>query len=143
VREIHLYHPQPYRDAEKKYRRLVTPEFLALVVRSLEPAGQFVIQTDNPAYWEYIRTIAPAFFELHIQPGPWPDDPQGRTRREIMARGMKLKIFRAWGSPRLNLAPEQIAELVRNLPQPDFEVSPEDSEPRRRGRRGNSNRRRR
>ena len=143
VREIHIYHPQPYRDSEKKYRRLITPEFLALVVRSLEPAGQFVIQTDNPAYWQYISTIAPAFFELHIQPGPWPDDPQGRTRREIMARGMRLKIFRAWGSPRPNLAAEQIEELVRNLPQPDFEVSPDDPEPRRRGRRGNSNRRRR
>src|SRR5437763_2978445 len=31
VAEIHLCHPQPYRDAEKKHRRLLTPAFLALV----------------------------------------------------------------------------------------------------------------
>src|SRR6476661_649901 len=35
VAEIHLYHPQPYKDSAKKHRRLLTPEFLALVHRSL------------------------------------------------------------------------------------------------------------
>src|SRR5207244_4567180 len=47
VAEIHLYHPQPYRDSEKKHRRLLTPEFLALVHRSLAVGGLLVLQTDN------------------------------------------------------------------------------------------------
>src|SRR5256885_5859879 len=47
VAEIHLYHPQPYRDAEKKHRRLLTPEFLALAHRSLVAGGLLVLQTDN------------------------------------------------------------------------------------------------
>ena len=55
VAEIHLYHPQPYRDGERKHRRLLTPEFLALVHRSLVAGGLFVLQTDNRAYWQYLR----------------------------------------------------------------------------------------
>src|SRR5687768_3688074 len=34
VAEIHLYHPQPFKDSEQAYRRLITPEFLALARRS-------------------------------------------------------------------------------------------------------------
>src|SRR5262245_2985563 len=41
--EIHLYHPQPYRDDQKQHRRLLTPEFLALVHRSLAAGGLVVL----------------------------------------------------------------------------------------------------
>ena len=57
VAEIHCYHPQPYYDPLQVHRRLITPGFLALVHRTLSPAGLFVIQTDNPGYWRYIREI--------------------------------------------------------------------------------------
>src|SRR5690349_8044982 len=50
VAEIHLYHPQPYRDDHNQHRRLLTPEFLALVHRSLVAGGLLVLQTDNKAY---------------------------------------------------------------------------------------------
>lgn len=122
VREIHIYHPQPFHDTTKSYRRLITPEFMALVVRSLEPSGLFVIQTDNRVYWQYISTVGPAFFDWHVQHGPWLDDPQGRTRREIMARSKRLPIFRAWGTSLPNLGSDQLAELVSRLPVPDFNI---------------------
>jgi tRNA (guanine-N7-)-methyltransferase len=57
VAEIHCYHPQPYYDPAKVHLRLVTPEFVALVHRSLKPGGLFVVQTDNPGYWKYIREV--------------------------------------------------------------------------------------
>jgi tRNA (guanine-N7-)-methyltransferase len=71
--EIHLYHPQPYReertravgnalrgvperhrghslqDSASEHRRLITPEFLALAHRSLIAGGLLVLQTDNRA----------------------------------------------------------------------------------------------
>ncbi len=53
--EIHCYHPQPYYNPVEVYRRLITPGFLVLVHRTLVPGGLFVIQTDNPGYWKYIR----------------------------------------------------------------------------------------
>ena len=73
VTEIHLYHPQPYRDSEKTHRRLLTPEFLALVHRSLVANGLVVLQTDNKAYWQYLCRIAPLFFNFEELSGLWSD----------------------------------------------------------------------
>jgi tRNA (guanine-N7-)-methyltransferase len=97
VAEVHLYHPQPYHDPRDKHRRLVTPRFLADVHCGLQPRGLFVIQTDNPDYWQYMQRVLPEFFEFHEQPGPWPDAPEGRSRREILARSRGLRIFRGYG----------------------------------------------
>ena len=139
IAEIHVYHPQPYGDAQKIGRRLLTPTFFSLVHRSLVPGGLFVIQTDNPAYWRYIAATAPRFFEFHQQQGPWPDAPEGRSRREIMARHMGLEVFRAWGRPLPALDDEARQALVAELPVPDFDATvrtPRPGRPRRaRGRR--------
>lgn len=124
VAEIHVYHPQPYGDAQKKERRLVTPAFLALVHRALVSGGLLVLQTDNPAYWRYMAAIVPQMFEFHPQPGPWPDAPQGRTRREIMARRMGLRIFRAWAHPRPDLDETKLHELAAQMPPPLFDATP-------------------
>ena len=121
VSEIHLYHPQPYKDASKAERRLITPEFLALVHRALIPGGLFVIQTDNKAYWSYIRRVAPLLFDFHQLDGPWPDAPRGRTRREIYARQHRMKIYGGQGTPR-HLSPAQIAEIVQSQPPPKFQA---------------------
>jgi tRNA (guanine-N7-)-methyltransferase len=122
VAEIHVYHPQPYKEAGHEHRRLITPEFLTLVHRSLSPKGLFVLQTDNRAYWQYIRRAAPALFDFEEVAGPWPDAPQGRTRREIYARQHKLTVHRGQGRPKPQLAPERIAEFIRTHPAPDFDA---------------------
>jgi tRNA (guanine-N7-)-methyltransferase len=122
--EIHLYHPQPFREKRKELaaRRLVSPAFLALVHRSLPEGGQFVIQTDNQPYWSYIRRIAPEFFVLQEHPGRWPDTPQGRTRREIYAIQHSMPVYRAVAQPRRDLTPEHVAGLVAKLPLPRFDA---------------------
>jgi tRNA (guanine-N7-)-methyltransferase len=137
IAEVHLYHPQPYKDAAKAERRLITPQFLALVHRALRnrhtpcvvdgadgtrdvpAAGLFVIQTDNKAYWTYIRRVAPLLFDFEELPGTWPDAPHGRTRREIYARQHQMKIYRGQGTAR-QLSPSQIAEIVQSQPPPKF-----------------------
>ena len=120
LHEIHLYHPQPYADPAEAARRLVTPEFLALVHRSLAAGGKFFIQTDNAQYWRTIGPAASAIFQFHEQADPWSEDPQGRTRREIIATQQGLPIFRGWGEKRPDLTNEQLAELVAKLPRPKF-----------------------
>jgi tRNA (guanine-N7-)-methyltransferase len=120
LHEIHLYHPQPFPERAESERRLVTPAFLALVHRSLTPDGKFFIQTDSREYGHYIGSVAPEFFAIHKQEGPWPEDPQGRTRREIIATQKGLPIFRAYCEKRVDLTAEQIAELVTRLPPPKF-----------------------
>jgi tRNA (guanine-N7-)-methyltransferase len=120
VAEIHLYHPQPYRDDDQSHRRLLTPEFLGLVHRALAAAGQLVIQTDNKAYWSYLRRVLPLFFEFQEQTGPWTDAPRGRTRREIYARRRAMKIFRVQGRPLPALTAESLQQIVQHAPRPNF-----------------------
>jgi tRNA (guanine-N7-)-methyltransferase len=120
ISEIHLYHPQPYHDRDKAHLRALTPDFLALVHGALVPGGLFVVQTDNPDYWSYMTAVLPAFFHFQEQPGPWPDAPEGRTRREILARQRGLAIFRGVGARRDELSPDDVRTLAHSQPLPTF-----------------------
>ncbi len=122
VAEIHCYHPQPYYDPAQVHRRLITPEFLALVHRSLLPGGLFFIQTDNPGYWRYIRQVVPVFFDFEERDRPWPDAPKGRTRREIVALRRGLPVFRGSGRAKSNLSPQEAHCLAASLPPPTFDA---------------------
>jgi tRNA (guanine-N7-)-methyltransferase len=122
VSEIHCYHPQPYYERTQIHRRLITPEFLGLVHRTLEPGGLFLIQSDNPSYWRYIRELIPHFFDFEERHAPWPDAPKGRTRREIMALRRGLPVFRGAGRARLELRREEALRLAAELPPPIFDA---------------------
>jgi tRNA (guanine-N7-)-methyltransferase len=122
IAEIHVYHPQPYYEADQVHRRLITPEFLALVHRSLVPGGLFVLQTDNPGYWRYMQQVVPIFFSWVHHPERWPDAPKGRTRREIIAMKQSLPIFRGTGQPRADFAPDEALRLAASLPPPTFDA---------------------
>ena len=120
VAEVHLYHPQPYHDRRGARRRVVTPRLLADIHRALIPGGLFVVQTDNPDYWAYMTRVLPSFFEFHEHPQPWPDAPNGRTRREILARQRGLTILRGEAVRRENLSIDAAAALADSLPMPTF-----------------------
>ncbi|MDB5307001.1 MAG: trmB 1 [Gemmataceae bacterium] len=122
VAEIHCYHPQPYYDPAQVHRRLITPAFLALVHRSLVPGGLFVVQTDNPGYWRYIREVVPVFFDFHERIGRWPDAPRGRTRREIIALKKQLPVFRGHGTTKADLGEDEALKLAESLPPPTFDA---------------------
>jgi tRNA (guanine-N7-)-methyltransferase len=122
VAEIHVYHPQPFYDQNQIHRRLITPEFVALVHRSLVPGGLFVLQTDNPGYWKYMLQVVPLFFEFAEHPGKWPDAPKGRTRREIIALRQNLPVFRGTGRPRTDITPDEVIKLAESLPPPRFDA---------------------
>ncbi len=120
--EIHCYHPQPYYDRAQVNRRLITPEFLALVHRALIEGGAFFIQTDNPGYWRYIREVVPMFFDFEERTSPWPDGPKGRTRREIIALRRGLPVFRGQGRAKIGLSEGDALRLAHALPPPTFDA---------------------
>jgi tRNA (guanine-N7-)-methyltransferase len=122
VAEIHCYHPQPYYEQSQVARRLVTPEFLALVHRSLMSGGLFVVQTDNPGYWKYLREVVPIFFDFEEMTSRWPDAPKGRTRREIIALRRGLPVFRGHGRAKLGLSEAEARQLAEALPPPVFDA---------------------
>ncbi|MBI5756962.1 MAG: hypothetical protein HZA46_00425 [Planctomycetales bacterium] len=119
---------QPYYTPEEYHKRLITPEFLALVHRSLIPEGQFFIQTDNPNYWRYIQDVAPHFFHFEERMSCWPDAPRGRTRREIIAIRYGFTIFRGFGRPMPGLDNCELDELSKSLPQPVFSADRSSSD---------------
>lgn len=122
VAEIHCYHPQPFYDPALIHRRLIVPAFLATAHQALIPGGLFVIQTDNPGYWKYIRAVMPVFFDFHERIGPWPDAKRGRTRREIIAIRKRLPIFRGSGLAKRDLTESDALKLAESLPPPVFDA---------------------
>jgi tRNA (guanine-N7-)-methyltransferase len=120
VTEVHIYHPQPYHDPRKAFLRVLAPQLLADVHKALVAGGVFVVQTDNPDYWAYMTRVLPSFFDFAEHPEPWPDAPEGRTRREILARQRGLTIFRGVGVRRGDLSDEALAALAISLPFPKF-----------------------
>jgi tRNA (guanine-N7-)-methyltransferase len=122
IAEIHCYHPQPYYDPAKVHLRLITPSFVSLVHRALVPGGLFVIQTDNPGYWRYIKEVAPFFFDFHERIGRWPEARKGRTRREIVALKKKLPVFRGHGTAKRDLSEDEALRWAESLPPPTFDA---------------------
>ena len=94
VDEIHVYHPQPYYDPGQVPLELLTPEFFEQAWRALRADGILILQTDNKRYGRHLLEAMKRHFDPTIQPGPWPDAPQGRTRREVVARRKGLPILR-------------------------------------------------
>lgn len=132
VAEVHLYHPQPIYDLAAASKRLLTPAFLLQVHRVLLPASRpaeagtptptFILQTDHPAYWQYLATVVPLFFTWEPTTEPWPDAPEGRTRREILARQMGLPIYRAVAHPRVDLNRDEASRAAEKMPLPRFDA---------------------
>jgi tRNA (guanine-N7-)-methyltransferase len=121
LREVHLYHPQPYYDASKRERRQLSPQVLLAIWRALEPGGMFVFQTDNAAFARYARESAPSLFEWRELEGPWPDAPRGRTLREMQARSRGLHVVRAQGI-RLELDAHEAERRASGMREPDFDA---------------------
>jgi tRNA (guanine-N7-)-methyltransferase len=123
VDELHVYHPQPYYEVEDRTKRMLTPRFLARAWQVLRPGGTLVLQSDNPYYWRYLSSVVPRFFRFAERDAPWPDAPRGRTRREIVARSKRLRIFRGSGVRRDELSADEVERLGRELPEPDFDAN--------------------
>ena len=64
--------------------------------------------------------VLPVFFDFREHPGPWPDAPEGRSRREILARSRGLRIFRGLGTRRDDLDPAAARKQAETLPLPTF-----------------------
>lgn len=114
--EVHVYHPQPYYTVADRARRLFTAEFLDRVWALLRPGGLLVVQTDNKSYWSYLRQACRKHFAPTWHKPPWPDAPEGRTRREIEARRKGLVVWRME-------ARRRDVPLDVEIPEPDFDAN--------------------
>jgi tRNA (guanine-N7-)-methyltransferase len=130
AREIHIYHPQPFADPEQSSRRMLTPEFLHLLHQSLTDDGEVFLQSDRRAYWDYIRNTMSAMFEWIDVENPWPEDPHGRSRREMLSIDKGLPIFRGIAQKRASLTDDELQQIVSSLPQPEFAIESSNKPPK-------------
>jgi tRNA (guanine-N7-)-methyltransferase len=85
---VHLYFPDPWHKKRHHKRRLVQPDFVALLGARLAPGGYFHVATDWPDYAAHIQAVmagAPAFQAAGVHPSAGT-----RPRTRFEARGERL-----------------------------------------------------
>lgn len=87
---VHLYFPDPWHKKRHHKRRLVQPEFVALLGTRIGPGGYFHVATDWPEYAAHIRAVmagSPVFREDPTDVSPVAGV---RPRTRFQARGERL-----------------------------------------------------
>ncbi|MFZ9965945.1 MAG: tRNA (guanosine(46)-N7)-methyltransferase TrmB [Steroidobacteraceae bacterium] len=90
--EVLLYFPDPWPKKRHHKRRIVQPEFVALLARKLAPGGVFRLATDWVPYAEHMLEVmsASADFENLSPSGDWVERPSSRPITRFERRGGRL-----------------------------------------------------
>jgi tRNA (guanine-N7-)-methyltransferase len=90
--EVVIYFPDPWHKKRHNKRRLVQPEFVALVAQSLRPGGLLRMATDWAPYAEHMLAVVSAQSELtNLAPETgFSDRPETRPKTRFEARGERL-----------------------------------------------------
>jgi tRNA (guanine-N7-)-methyltransferase len=90
--EIRIYFPDPWHKKRHNKRRLVQPEFAALLVRKLAPGGRLHLATDWHDYAEQMWDVLDAAPGLENRAGPrgHVPRPDWRPQTHFETRGQKL-----------------------------------------------------
>jgi len=87
---VHLFFPDPWHKKRHHKRRLVRPDFVALLEARLLPGGYFHVATDWPDYVTHIQAVVgenPAFQATEMDRS---QSVGGRPRTRFEARGERL-----------------------------------------------------
>lgn len=89
---IQIFFPDPWHKKRHHKRRLVQPEFVALLTRKLAPGGRIHLATDWADYAEHMRAVMEAAPELSNLYGPHAFAPQPTERppTKFERRGRRL-----------------------------------------------------
>jgi len=90
--EVRIYFPDPWHKKRHHKRRLVQPEFVALLARKLKPGGLLHLATDWEDYARQMIEVCGAEAALRNRAGIGGtiDRPQWRRQTHFETRGLKL-----------------------------------------------------
>ncbi len=91
ISQLATYFPDPWHKKRHHKRRLVSPEFAALVASRLLPGGRWLLATDWPDYAAQMREVLdaePALRNEHAETGGWAPRPATRPITKFEARGL-------------------------------------------------------
>jgi tRNA (guanine-N7-)-methyltransferase len=89
---VHVFFPDPWPKKRHRKRRLVQPDFAALVARRLERGGLFHSATDQPDYADHMLSVLSAepLLENAAGVGRYADRPRARPLTKFEQRGRRL-----------------------------------------------------
>ncbi len=89
---LQLYFPDPWHKKRHHKRRIVQPDFAALVAAKLVDGGVFHMATDWEPYAEHMAEVMGAApdYENCAQPGPYSEKPEYRPTTKFERRGERL-----------------------------------------------------
>jgi len=92
VDEVRIYFPDPWHKKRHHKRRLVQPEFVALLARKLKPGGLLHLATDWEDYARQMLEVCGAEATLRNRAGVGGtiERPQWRRQTHFETRGLKL-----------------------------------------------------
>lgn len=88
---LHIYHPDPWPKKRHLRRRLIQPAFMDAAIRALASGSRLAIQTDHADYFEQIKEVTAARFEL--EPVDFRDEDFGTADGEVKTN-FEIKYIR-------------------------------------------------
>jgi tRNA (guanine-N7-)-methyltransferase len=87
---IHVFFPDPWPKKRHHKRRLVQPDFAALVAERLQPGGYLHVATDWQEYAEHVLAVLSATPALANSADSYAPRPATRPETKFERRGLKL-----------------------------------------------------
>ena len=90
--EVRIWFPDPWHKKRHHKRRIIQPDFIALLASRMEPAGLLHLATDWQPYAEYMREVMEAATDWRnaVGPGQFAEKPDWRIETHFERRGLKL-----------------------------------------------------
>jgi tRNA (guanine-N7-)-methyltransferase len=90
--EARIWFPDPWPKKRHHKRRLVQPDFVALLATRVAPGGLLHLATDWAAYAEHMRDVMEATpdWRNRLGPGAWSERPPWRIETHFERRGVRL-----------------------------------------------------
>lgn len=89
---VHIFFPDPWHKKRHNKRRLIQPEFAALLASRMAPGGLLHLATDWQAYAEHMLEVMEASpaWRNELGPGQYAEKPDWRIETHFERRGLKL-----------------------------------------------------
>jgi tRNA (guanine-N7-)-methyltransferase len=90
--EARIWFPDPWHKKRHNKRRLIQPEFVALLASRMAPNGLLHLATDWQAYAEHMLEVMEAApgWRNQLGPGQYAEKPEWRIETHFERRGLKL-----------------------------------------------------
>lgn len=96
--EVHIYFPDPWPRPKEQKRRIIRPEVLAEIRRTLVPGGFGIYVTDHRSYFDKAAPLIEAVFRAERRiPGP-SDPPRTNYEAKYREEGREIFEVRFWRS---------------------------------------------